>query len=492
MPDEKTSPIFPRVICLTLPEERQRQLQVVQEFEKVGIRNYEFFPGYSKDSEEVRSAYVQGRVKRYPDCFRCGKRDCGNPDCNNILLPVQVAVALGFQSILKMVSRAREPYAAICEDDIVFAGYADKLLGSDAFQELIQACGLLREEPALLRLTRPGIESDAFFSRDIPADETLTVNSNPSMSNPFFLVNRAFARLACQRLNRIDHTADVIIHHDVAALGQSFTLNPQIIADRSWGVGDLPSLIHPKTHHLAYLRERHGESSPQALQEAERLQSHIKKAVCRPYCFTGSPRCGSHYVSAFLRKNGLEVGHESLGRDGICAWQFAVSSDRYPYVADPGAQSDFFVHADEWFVYTRDPLTAIPSLIIENQKAPLSYAFRREAILKRSGVNLDDFASPVEKAARAYAHWYLLALERKPKAVLRVEHLLDDCRRHIAGQAFEAVKISAEEGGAGKPYLGIVHSPVSLAADWMEACSKQTLAVLKDVADRLGYAVAQT
>ncbi len=93
---------------MTLPEQRERQLLVVQELEKVGISNYEFFPGFTPDSEEVRRAYSEDRVKRFPDCFRCGKRDCGNPDCNNVLLPAQVAVALGFQAIFRAVEKSEE------------------------------------------------------------------------------------------------------------------------------------------------------------------------------------------------------------------------------------------------------------------------------------------------------------------------------------------------------------------------------------------------
>jgi len=96
-------------------------------------------------------------------------------------------------------------------------------------------------------------------------------------------------------------------------------LNVQLAGDRSWSTGEVPSLIHPKPHHLTYLRAKHGESSPRFLHEAERLRSHLKKAVCRRYCFTGSPRCGSHFVSAFLRANGLDIGHEGLGSDRICA-----------------------------------------------------------------------------------------------------------------------------------------------------------------------------
>jgi hypothetical protein len=482
------SELFPRVICLTLPEQRERQLAVVQEFARVGTRNYEFYPGFSPTSDEVRQAYAQNRVRRYPDCFRCGKRDCGNPDCNNVLLPAQVAVALGFQAILKSIAHSEHPWAAVCEDDIVFAGCAPSVLSSSSFRELVQSSGLPGGQPVLVRLGRPSMTTD-FFSAASARGVALRLTDEVVMSNYLFLVNRAFARLACDRLSQIDHTADVIIHHFMATQARCLTLNVQLAGDRSWSMGEVPSLIHPKPHHLAYLRARHGESSPRFLHEAERLKSHLKKAVSRPYGFTGSPRCGSHFVSAFLRGNGLDIGHESLGSDGICAWQFAVSADNYPYIADRQARSDFFVHADRWFLYARNPVTAIPSLIVENRHAPLSYAFRREAIYKSSGVNLDDFASPVERAARSYAHWYLLALKREPQAVLRVEKFLEDCRRDIAGRDFRAVEIKSAQAGAGKPYLGVVHTPEVLRDGWIDSLSRETFQTLKRVADNLGYQI---
>ena len=324
---------------------------------------------------------------------------------------------------------------------------------------------------------------------DGACDVDLRMTDEVAMSNYFFLVNKAFARLAGARLDQINHTADVIIHELMTTQAHCYSLNVQLAGDRSWGLGDIPSLIIPKKHHLDYLRSMHGASSQEVLHEAERISHHVKKAVSRAYCFTGSPRCGSHFVSAFLRGNGLDIGHESVGRDGICAWQFAVSSHNYPYVSDRQARSDFFVQADNWFVYARSPLTAIPSLIVENQRAPLSYAFRREAIHMSAGVNLDDFISPEERAARSYAHWYLLALKRQPKGVLRVEEFLEDCRLNIRNHDFKPVEILAPEAGAGKSYLGIIHKPEVLEHGWMNRLSKETFLVLKHVSGNLGYQI---
>jgi len=481
------SQVFPRVICLTLPQQRERQTAVVREFDKVGLRDFEFYPGFSATSDAVRQAYAHNRVKRYPDCFRCAKRDCGNPDCNNVLIPSQVAVVLGFQAMLRSVASSAEPYAAICEDDIAFAVYAKDVLASEGFQDLLRSSGLLSDEPTLIRLGRPRID-DAFIAVDTARRAALRLTDEVVMSNSFFLANRAFARLAEQRLHQIDHTADVIIHHAMTMQARCYTLNLQLVGDHS-NLGDVPSLIHPKPHHLTYLRATQGNASPKLIEEAERVRNHLKKAVSRPFGIAGSPRCGSHFVSAFLRRNLLDIGHEGLGKDGMCAWQLAVKAEDYPYVMERQAKSDFFLHFDRWLVYARNPVDAIPSLVVENRHAPLSYAFRREAIHKDCGVDLDEFTSPVERAARAYAHWYLLALQRRPEGVLRVESLLEDCRANIPGRPFETVEIPREESGAGKPYLGMVHPPQPLESGWMDRLSRETVDILRQVSERLGYEI---
>jgi hypothetical protein len=40
---------------------------------------------------------------------------------------------------------------------------------------------------------------------------------------------------------------------------------------------------------------------------------------------TGVGRSGTHYTAALLREMGLDVGHETVGRDGAASWKHAVS-----------------------------------------------------------------------------------------------------------------------------------------------------------------------
>jgi hypothetical protein len=142
-----------------------------------------------------------------------------------------------------------------------------------------------------------------------------------------------------------------------------------------------------------------------------RLQRHHKKAISRSYGFTRSPRCDSHFVSAILRQNDLDVAHEAVGRDGICAWQFAVPSDSYPYITDR--------------------LTS--------------------------------------------------------RAILRVELLLEDCRRHLPQHRFENVDVSASEDGPGESNRGFSHPPASLGPNWLDHLGQESRRLLTDLSGTLGY-----
>lgn len=477
--------IFKQVVCLTLPGQRNRHLSAAKAFQSIGIENYEFYPGFDSNSPDVKKAYCSGSVKRYPNCFRCGQRDCGDPNCNNVLIPSQVAVALGFRSIFKYVMKSQQPFTLVCEDDIFFAGYAKSIIESSEFIRLISESGLPSTHPTLIRLGRPSFNHEHFFSPKPPS--ALTLESHVVMSNYAFLVNPAFAQLAYSRLASIDHTADVIIHRDLVSTAQCWTLEPQLVADRSWSLGDMPSLIHPKQKHVEYLTCEHGVEAEETQSESIRLKQHRKKALSRSYGLIGSPRCGSHYVSVYLCRHGIEVPHERLGADGITAWQYTVSSTAYPYITDPAAQSDFFLHIDHWYIYTRHPYSAIPSLIIENQKAPLSYAFRREAIARELAINLDNFTNPIERAARSYLHWYELALKRTYRGILRVERLQEDLCAHFPNRVFNSVEINDEERGVGKPYLRYRHQPAPLPTDWINVISSETKERLKYVVEALGY-----
>jgi hypothetical protein len=478
--------LFDKVICLTLPRLQERQLRVAAELEAVGLGHFEFFAGVGAGDEAVRRCYAEGRVQRYPPCFRCGKMDCGDPDCNNVLIAPQVAVVVGFQRIMRYVSGSADTAVAmILEDDAVFARRAAGVFASPEFADLIEASGIRSDVPTLIRMAAPSPDPARFAEPGPP--EPLRLERSVVMSNYCFLVNRPFAEIAAGRLETIDHTADMIIHAELGQQLNGWTLADPLVSDRSWWLGEVSSLIHPKRHHLEHLARTSGTATAEYQAETRRLARHRKKVLEKDYGIIGSPCCGGQYVSAYLRQHGFDIRHEALGKHGICAWQLAVSDSSYPCIDDAAAESDEFLYFHHWLLYTRRPLDAIASLVIENRKVPASYDFRRRHILARYGVDLDAVTDGIERAVLAYCYWHLLALERKPEAILHVEQLPAACGAYFRGTQFLEPKLTVADLGVGTRYLGIVCSPEPLEPGWQDALSPAAVRLLGEVSGALGY-----
>ncbi len=472
------------LICLTLPNQRARQKMVKAECIKAGFNRFEFFVGYDAEHQLVKKAFEENRVKSFPSCFRCGQIDCGRAECNNILIPSQVAIVLGYQSLLNRIAEGPDEIVFICEDDIVFAGYARNVLASIEVEMCLKIATENPKIPFLLRLCTPN--RPQHFA-DSCTNEKIEITNEIVMSNPGFIVNKSFARLSVTRLAQIDHTADMIIHQHLANKADALTLRPQIVSDRSWSTGECDSLIHPKAKHLEYLTKVHGIDSEIVQHAKDRLTKHVKKAFLIEYAFIGSPRCGSHFVSKFLLSNNIQVEHEALGKDGLCTWQYAVDSDNHPYISDPRCRDNYFVYPKSYILYVRDPKNAIESLILENEQAPLSYSHRREMILQNLGIDLNIFSTREERAARSYIHWYELALKRPLHGIVRVEYLYEDLKRLRGFEMIENLPVSKRDSGAGKPYLGVIHDRIELPPNWHELLSRDTLLRLSMMSKQFGY-----
>jgi hypothetical protein len=77
-----------------------------------------------------------------------------------------------------------------------------------------------------------------------------------------------------------------------------------------------------------------------------------------PLLVTGCGRSGTKYISFALRRMGLDVRHEEMGRDGISSWTMAVSSEQRPF-GPPSSAASF----QQVFHQTRDPLFVINSCL---------------------------------------------------------------------------------------------------------------------------------
>ncbi len=80
---------------------------------------------------------------------------------------------------------------------------------------------------------------------------------------------------------------------------------------------------------------------------------------------TGCPRSGTGHATQVFQAQGLDIGHERLGADGVSSWQFAVHDDRYPWhkAGERRDQHDFAVILHQ----VRDPLAVLASMQVLRQ-----------------------------------------------------------------------------------------------------------------------------
>jgi hypothetical protein len=94
---------------------------------------------------------------------------------------------------------------------------------------------------------------------------------------------------------------------------------------------------------------------------------HIGGVLPYKLLVTGCGRSGTRYLTFLLRRLGLDVRHERLGRDGIASWTMAVDAERRPY-GPPSSMCSF----EQVFHQVRHPLAVIGSV---TTFGPESWAF---------------------------------------------------------------------------------------------------------------------
>lgn len=123
---------------------------------------------------------------------------------------------------------------------------------------------------------------------------------------------------------------------------------------------------------------------------------------------TGCGRSGTRYTTFVLRRLGLDVGHERLGKDGIASWSLAVDADHVPWGPSLRALSfDVILHQ------TRHPLRVVNSVMSFKDE---SWRF----ICEHIPCSLED-SLPLRAAAYWY-HWNAEA-ERRADLTFRVENM---------------------------------------------------------------------
>ena len=427
-------------LILTLLGQEKRQQEVKSELLGAGIELFEFYYGLTPADSEVQDVFNAGVVARYPPCFRCGNEDCGDLSCNNILLPVQVAVVLSFRALFAHCLERGFKVMAIGEDDIVFAPYARSVFSSHEYTTVLAASGLFSESPTLVRL------GDSRRPQEFDLDHwhgEISTHGMVTMSNYLFLCNRSFAVLANQRLANIDHTADVLIHQSLCSHAHCLTLSPQIVCDRSWALRTSPSLIHPKPEYLEHLRLTAGEQSAEFAAEQERLRRHRKRASSFHHVFVGLVNCDFARVVAACRAIDLDVGCGVPAADGFAAWQYTTNT-AIELIPCQALRDLSFVHVHSRYLVLAEPASAI-----------LDLAFRLEAgdqeakeVARLAGSNsrtppLIESDLAIERAVALYIGWHRLARDQSLKGIVGLDKIDLSLKAVIAGSPRPSLNIDA-------------------------------------------------
>lgn len=282
------SEIVDQVIVLSLRRSHERRAYIKSLFREHKICSWRFFDALGPDSAIVEDYYNNGKVKAYPDCFRCGKLFCKSSDCNNLLIPPQVANFISYIQLWKEVS-SQNIVTLVVEDDVVFHEHAalclsflKRKIDTDDFK-------LAQDIPLLLRLGWAESEEHK------PAEVTPEIRDEVRMSNPCHILTSSFASQLLARIgDEIQHTSDVFLHSVAPNEGEAFSLFPPLASEASWSTGEFASLIHPKSHHLNQL-EKAGDS--------DRINAYRKELE------VGNQRKHTKLGKLFLQPSGWEKSH---------------------------------------------------------------------------------------------------------------------------------------------------------------------------------------
>lgn len=170
---------------------------------------------------------------------------------------------------------------------------------------------------------------------------------------------------------------------------------------------------------------------------------------------TGHPRSGTAYMSALFSANGIDVGHEKMGRDGISTWMACVAEpiEGYP-VECPDVSNVAF---DKVIYVLRDPIQAISSI-----------AFTEGATDDFRAQYVTCYGSFLERAVLSYVGWIRLAKARFPEmqvVALEKSELLPNINI-----SFEDIRINSRE----HPFINehdlyrMVSSDVWVQYEWIK------------------------
>ena len=476
--------LFDKVYVISLPSCKDRRSYVCSHLQEFGILKFDLFDATGPDDLSVREAYKKKEVFEYPPCFRCDALDCGKPDCNNFLIPQQVATFITYLRLWKKISEGLEERVLVVEDDVCFHEHFADMLTFINSKINSGVLPFIPGKPCLLRLGWAYGED-----HQMPASE-FQISTDVRMSNPCHALTREYAKQLLDRFTMINHTADTFQHLLAPKAGEAFTLFPPIASELSWTEGVFPSTIHPKQSHSDYLKKTGNKVDAQ--KNDINLQKHIKKKYFRDLLVVGHPRCGTGFSASLCNQLGLEVGHEQLGKSGISSWMFAVDADEYPWGKDIKNRSALI------WKYTilplRDISTGVESVVRDSMYAPNSYEFRRDKINEYLTINLDDFSLPLEQAVWSITSWVRIILKMNPDLIFRIEDESEKVRaflikKGLCDSSYTGIPLDLSLVNANKPYQGQKQPKPSFNFEDWQSLSLETKEEVRWYCNKFGYKI---
>jgi len=129
----------------------------------------------------------------------------------------------------------------------------------------------------------------------------------------------------------------------------------------------------------------------------------------RKFRITGCGRSGTGYMAALMQAMGYDVGHETLGADGISSWMAAAVCEDVPHKGSPivGVEFATTIHV------VRDPMKAIPSIAVNFRAITWRYVERF--------ILIDRDASAYDRAAMYWVGWNRLVAAQNPDLIVPVD-----------------------------------------------------------------------
>jgi GR25 family glycosyltransferase involved in LPS biosynthesis len=477
---------FTQVICLSLPKSTERRESMRNFKNKHEITQFYFLDGIGADDPLVSEFFVTGRVKRFPTCFRCEKLTCGDSDCNNTLIPAQVATFLTYVKLWQYVVDHNIDNVLIIEDDIVLVEQAERICTELA---LTSKFNELLNDPCSPHLIRLGW---ALCNEHSTEELVSFCSASVRMANPAHLINTAMAKLLLDNFKQVETTVDIFQHRIVANQKNSVTVKPPLFYEKSWSTGEVESLIHPKSIRLDYLANNSAENTPEYEIAKKKLEKHHKHTSVYSILALGHPRCGSGYTAKLLTALGLDVGHEKMGSNGICSWMFVVDDD-YPFAVNDEASNKRFKYFEHVIHHVRSPIDAIPSIMRDSEYSEASHQFRRKHIKLVFDIDIDDFGKPLVSAIASYVYWNLLIEKLKPQCRFRVEDQQDQLHEYLLNNSLinkvdlSNTELPNSDVNKDKKYKGVIYSKPTLDEQDFKSVPKYLMEKLDALCRRYGY-----